>query len=427
MAPYVSKFLTRFLDGTRGNFGSPPSSFTFGEGIDWDSELVETDLFIELPFWLMTPAGKVTVKWLGNEFNIEICTPWIEVFHFMVTDSEKTIIYFGPVRSFNADPDRQFFWSPSTEVAEEMAAKGDTYLQRICKTVLKITVSAHSDAFRVLTDVDPPRVGGEHEAYWASICEVHLPVINELIQRYRLITYDYFPYEVTAWDVPIWHLRQGQQRRRAVLLPYKGWDSKPVIVEDGDDPNGPPKLTEFEWTNPNDLTSARSDDASPGEFDLLDARSLMERGDYNGAVRRTVTALEVLVDSLLLDELNRRSSAPSVTKQLKSMENNFPRRFKEWCHLCGRVIPQAQIDDFMQTRKVRHKIVHRGVRLTHADRDQAQRMVDTGRWLYNKVEDKPDRASAREGKVLKSVGRVGLSVRFPATLGSEGFTLGPLR
>ena len=40
-----------------------------------------------------------------------------------------------------------------------------------------------------------------------------------------------------------------------------------------------------------------------GEFDLLDARSLMERGDYTGAVRRTTTAIEALIGAKLKEEL----------------------------------------------------------------------------------------------------------------------------
>jgi hypothetical protein len=40
-------------------------------------------------------------------------------------------------------------------------------------------------------------------------------------------------------------------------------------------------------------------------------------------------------------------------------------------------------------------------------------MVDTGRWLYNHIEGKPERARLRDHGVLKSSGRVALTVRFP--------------
>jgi hypothetical protein len=78
------------------------------------------------------------------------------------------------------------------------------------------------------------------------------------------------------------------------------------------------------------------------------------------------------------------------------------------------------------TRKIRHQIVHRGLRLGHDDRGGAQKAVDTGRWLFNKIEGRPDRTKLREtGGVLRSVGRVAMTPRFPAKLGPDGITVGP--
>ena len=52
--------------------------------------------------------------------------------------------------------------------------------------------------------------------------------------------------------------------------------------------------------------------STPGEFDLLDARSLIERGDYTGAARRTVTAIEAVLvgtQERVAQELRRRRGA----------------------------------------------------------------------------------------------------------------------
>lgn len=82
---------------------------------------------------------------------------------------------------------------------------------------------------------------------------------------------------------------------------------------------------------------------------------------------------------------------------------------------------------FEATRDMRHAIVHEGRRITLEDRGTAQRMVDTGRWLYNKVEDKPERAAVREkGGVLRSAGRAAMSIRFPAEVTKDGVRLHPL-
>jgi hypothetical protein len=40
--------------------------------------------------------------------------------------------------------------------------------------------------------------------------------------------------------------------------------------------------------------------------------------------------------------------------------------------------------------------IHRALRLTLKDRGRAQRAVDTSRWLYNKIETKPERERLRE-------------------------------
>jgi len=40
--------------------------------------------------------------------------------------------------------------------------------------------------------------------YLKSFCETHFEIVNHLIQNYRLSTYDYFAFELSPWDVPIW-------------------------------------------------------------------------------------------------------------------------------------------------------------------------------------------------------------------------------
>jgi len=250
-------------------------------------------------------------------------------------------------------------------------------------------------------------------------------VVNEFIQRYRLITYDYFAYEVSAWDVPVWYVKHADCGYRAVLLPYKAWDTKPLIVEDPETPGGPPKVRQFEWTTTDALAATASSNATPGEFDLLDARSLMERGDYTGAVRRTVTAIEAVLRWALVTELSKKYSPSEAESRAGRTDNDFPGRLAQWRKLAQPSISQAEFDEFETTRKIRHEVVHRGLRLTHQDRGRAQRAVDTGRWLYNKIEGKADRARLRDYGVLKSAGRVALTIRFPSAVDADGITLRP--
>lgn len=152
----------------------------------------------------------------------------------------------------------------------------------------------------------------------------------------------------------------------------------------------------------------------------------MERGDYTGAVRRTATAVEAVVAWALMNELVRRHGEAEATRRLQQSENDFPGRLRQWRKLARPNIGQQLFDELETTRQLRHDIVHRGRRIAHQERGKAQRAVDTGRWLYNKIEAMPDRTSLRDRDVLKSVGRVALAPRFPETVGVDGITLGPL-
>jgi len=414
----MSKIMKKILADIAKRYVPPPDTFIFGEGIDWLSPLAEVHLYVELPFWLMMPAGPVDVKWSGTAFTVNVCPSWMEVFAGHVSDSRISCMHEGPLCSD---------YQPPAEFAAALAKAGTSFLRRPCKTVLSLTAFAHTDAFRERTDAEPPRARAEQQAYWASLCEAHLPVINELIQRYRLVTYDYFAYEVSAWDVPVWYLKHADCGYRAVLLPYKSWDDKPTTIEDGDSDDVPPKIKPFQWTTSAELNAASSADATPGEFDLLDARSLMERGDYTGAVRRTVTAIEAVLEWALLGELQKKYPSAEAEERLQRTANNFPGRLAQWRKLAKPAISQREFDEFEKTRKIRHQIVHRGLRLTRGDCGRAQRAVDTGRWLYTKIEAKPDRAKLRNTSiVLKSMGRATMEFRFTSTVGADGITLLPL-
>ncbi len=392
-----------------------PDRFVLGDGIDWSSQLGETTLYIELPFWLMMPPGPVEIEWTERPFVVHVCGPWMEVFVHEMLDSRASQIFQGPL-------DRDY--QPPEDIAAALAERKAPWMRRRCKTMLRLDARAHKGAFPpVESDGDAT---GEQEAYWASLCDAHIPIINELIQRYRLATYDFFAYEVSAWDVPVWFLKHAGMGYRTVLIPYKSWDAKPVRVVGGAALGDPETTRPFEWATADDITKWSSEDATPGEFDLLDARSLMERGDYTGAVRRTVTAIEALLGWALLRTLEEQFPQQDAIERLAKTDNDFPGRLRQWKKLAKPTIAQVEFDEFEQTRAIRHDIVHRGRRLGHNERGRAQRAVDTSRWLYNKIEANPDRARVRDFGAQKSVGRAALTPRFPATVGPDGIVLGPI-
>ena len=412
----TSQHVQAILETSRWRFGPPPAVYVYGDDLDWNSPLADTELLVELPYWMMVRSGSVDVVWEGHPFRVEVCPPWIEVFGAEFTDSRVSCAYNGPP-SDSKDP---------LPVERFLASVSQPSLRRHCKTVLKVTAKAHDDAFRELDDDDSPALLDRQMGYWASLCEAHIPIVNEVIRRYQLLSYDRFAYEVDSWDVPVWYLKHAGKGYRAVLQPYSLFDSKPVTVEPGLRPGDPDQVRDFEWATLADISALDPSTATPGEFELLNARSLYERGDYAGAIRRVATALEAEVAWALLNELEKKYPTAEARDRLSRTDNDFPGRYRQWHKLAKSSIGEPLFDELERTRTLRHQIVHEGRRLTRADRGDVARSLDTARWLFNQIEGRPDRTDLRENVGLKSAGSVDMTIRFPATLGADGFVLGPL-
>jgi hypothetical protein len=147
-------------------------------------------------------------------------------------------------------------------------------------------------------------------------------------------------------------------------------------------------------------------EASAGELELLDAVNLMERGDYSGAVRRIITAIEAELESVLRDELRKQYPEAEVCARLHASQNDFPGRLRQYQKLSGRKMHNADREDLETTRALRHGIVHEGKRISYAQRGRAQRAVDTGRWIFNWLENQSKRADRREKQLaLRSLRR----------------------
>lgn len=390
--------------------GEPlPASTWFGDQLDWAAPLVDVVLSVELPFWLMVDDCGLGVPVGGAMFQMWVRDSYLQLYAGDVLGSLTSLVWQGPGEEQPA----------LTEVAAAAVEEAGA-AWRPARTVLRVAAWAHEDVFAALgEDTGVPRRRVEAEAYLASLCEAHLPVVNALVQRYRLVTYDHVPYEIAPWDVPVWWVTGSGGAVAVPLLPYGTWDRKPQIHNPTGDPDAP--MSPFRFTDVAGLVAADPDAATPGEFDLLDARSLMERGDYTGAVRRSVTAIEAVVEDALRAELSQTHSPAEVERRLAASQNDYPGRYRQWKKLSGTVVQKALEDTFERTRTIRHEIVHRARRIHHDERALAQMSVDTARWLFNKVENRPPREALRErSSVLRDVGRVALTPRFETVAGARG-------
>lgn len=406
-----------------------PSSYFIGQEINWDAPWVEVCLWVELPFWLMVGNTTVSVAVEGHDFEIAIHDDYFELHVGALSDSKQNVVYQGPWKK-NDDL--------TIEIRNLMETRPDVpVMWRKSKTVLKIKSRCNEDVWNTTQEYG---VGGKaisHRAalnavryYLAELCRAHIPVVNTLAQGYRLATYDYFPYEVSPWDVPFWLVERDAKCIRSWLVPYKKWDFKPkgfatpfedlaktVLFGEKLDP---PTLS-YKLIGEGDLQDAISIVAGPGEFELLDSLNLMERGDYSGAVRRITTALEVIVGSAVGKAVEVAEGKRSAIKFLKDTESNFRRRVEKYEALSGRTLSSALRTDMFATRKLRHRIVHLGYRIGPGERGRAQRAVDTGRWTYNWFENDKKRSDVREKRIaLRGLGRDIIAGIFPAKITPEG-------
>lgn len=366
---------------------SHPQSYFFGQNPDWDAMPVPVILFVELPFWLMVPDCSLQVEVNGHTFQVEVKSNFFELYAHEARDSRASRIYMGPPGG-----------ALNPELQQAIDEQQIPVMPRKCKTVLRIHSRCNADV--LVAEAEEGARANEARAYLEALCEAHLEVVNRVVRQYRLSTYDYFPYEVSPWDVPTWMVEPGNGSISITLLNYARWDIKPIMRWDNDHSD------EYKLIEPTDLQTNMTADASAGELELLDALNLMERGDFSGAVRRVTTSIEAIVESVLRTQLLQRYSQAEVESRLHASRNDFPGRLRQYERLSGRTLPAVLASELETTRNLRHAIVHRGARIAYADRGQAQRAVDTGRWIFNWFEDQPDRFAVREKRIgMRSLGR----------------------
>jgi hypothetical protein len=362
-----------------------PGSYWVGQELDWQAATVAVELHVELPYWLMVPDCTQNVEVNGHTFLVDIRDDYVELYLNVIGDSKSTCLYAGPPQMVRPDVQKLIEQS-----------KAPT-MRRKCKTVLLI----HSDCNKDVLVASAEKDRRKRSAYLhlQSFCEAHLDIVNRLIQQYRLSTYDYFAYELSPWDIPIWFVKSGTDSIRIVLQDYATWDEKPVIVSGG-------TKERYKLIEPSELQTALTVQPSAGEFELLDALNFMERGDYSDAVRRITTAIEAQTEFALRQELLKNHSLQDVEKTLKDTRTNFPERLRLYQETSGRKLSDALVKELDTTRDLRHLIVHSGKRIGFNERGQAQRSVDTGRWIFNWLENQPARRDVRERRIgMRSLGR----------------------
>jgi hypothetical protein len=368
----------------------------------------------------MVDNTTITTEVEGHEFQVAVHDNYFELHIQLATDSRQSVLYRGPLRKLG---------DLSDTIQQVRQKNPDLPLMwRKCKTVLKIATRCNGEVWNPAI-TDKRLSEGTVKLYLWALCKAHIPVVNRLVQGYRLATYDYFAFEIAPWDVPRWQIESSGHAVSCLLVPYRGWDMKPVMSERGTfgfkppvGSTGRPKL--YQLISGEDLRKQVSATATSGEFELLDALNLMERGDYSGAVRRITTAIEVVVEAMVGRGIEAAEGKPSAEKFLKGTRMDFDRRVSKYETLNGRILSDGLRKQLTETRKLRHRIVHQGCRINLGERGLAQQSVDTGRWIFNWFENDNARQTVREKRIaFRSLGRDLGDGIFRTKITPEGVTV----
>jgi hypothetical protein len=193
-----------------------------------------------------------------------------------------------------------------------------------------------------------------------------------------------------------------------------------------DGPDGRPQV--YRLIEPDQLREQMATATTPGEFELLDAINLLERGNYSDAVRRVTTAIEVAVEAVTGSQIEQHDGQQAAAKFLKNTRADFPGRIRKYEALSGRKLSDALSKELAQTRTLRHQIVHGGYRISPGERGRAERAVDTGRWIFNWFENDEQRKGIRETRLgFRSLGRDMTYGMFRPEITPDGVVLTSMR
>jgi hypothetical protein len=163
----------------------PPTQYFVGQEIKWDAHWVDVYLRVELPFWLMMDNVTVPIEVSGHTFPVSVLGEMFELHGGCVSDSKQGVAYQGPYKNIE---------ELSEEIQTALRENPDlAVLWRKCKTVLKIASRCNEDVLNRTSTRDEnvrPAVHHALDLYLQELCRAHMPVVNKLIQGYRLATYD---------------------------------------------------------------------------------------------------------------------------------------------------------------------------------------------------------------------------------------------
>jgi hypothetical protein len=358
-----------------------PGAVWPGSTIDWKSSFVSVKLYVELPFWMMMPEGVFEVNHGGSTATIEVVHACEEI---QSTPTDQTT-HSSTV--FIARPNER-----PPDWVESVVENPNGFSVRIHRTTLVFEPTVLDS---VLSHLQEGNRLNRNQAYTylQALALGHLALVNHLLAAYRRVSYDPFVLEVTAPTVPIWFYRIGDRFIRVSLWPYANLLHRPEWSAGG-------RTETVDLATSEEIREYLTLPETPGETILLDAWSYFYEGRFNDAVRALVTAIEVLLESKYAEALRAHGAQEDkVNAELNSSSQKFLTRLTRYLDVSGRTVPGPLLscvpyingvrlrDELQATRRLRHKIVHEGERISPFAFGVMLKNVETMTWLFNWLED----------------------------------------
>lgn len=363
--------------------GPIPNAMWPGSLIDWNSELVAVELTVELPFWLLIPSGTINLTIDDYMILAGIVNTGIEVSLGNHQSINQEIEFLGSMEDV-----------AKATISLALLTRGAR--SRLTKTLVTFNPTVHSSPVETLKSGKHPII--QAVKYFQSLAVAHLGFLNLLINSYRRLSSDPFATEVSAWDLPVWHLSVDGFKSNIILFPYVGFETHPYVgkMPTFKGPAKPSKGPPFIAATLEQIETISHLDLIPGEVEILDGWSLYYRGRHAASITSFVTAIEVLLEARLKEVMRTLGVSPeNVENSLITTRNQFMRRLDDFCYLTNSRVPGPYLhvlptlngvrlrEELKQTRDQRHKILHEGQRLDRDLQRPMMRVAETMTWLFN--------------------------------------------
>ncbi|MBN2021700.1 MAG: hypothetical protein JW809_02815 [Pirellulales bacterium] len=359
------------------------------ESAFWKGRSIPIQLMVELPFWVMVPDCEIKVTHNGATISAGIRGRYMTVYDGpFFFNSQRNVIFVGPSDELAGGED------PPRLVASSRAP-----IQRFTRTMVVFRPEVIEDA--VLALLEPADASQQEswavrrvnrsDEYLQSLAYAHIPFLNNMIAAYRITSRDPFAFQVSQWDVPVWFVKHDDRVVRISLMPYWDRDWYPMLrgVSEGEQ-------RPIQTVTPETLSSQLETIAEPGMLEVLNARSLYYRGHLDDAVRFAVTAIEVALEAQISRLLGDKGwTKQQIQDRLSETRNSFDKRVADYERISVTRIPGPILSpipyingirlksELEKVRKLRHKIVHEGLRVDVHSRGPMLRAIETMTWLYD--------------------------------------------